>query len=162
MLQPFAAKVIVVSDRISRGDREDVSGATLARLLREQGAAEVPVSIIPDEIDQIQSCVRESLADAPDLIILSGGTGLGPRDKTPEAVGPLLDKRLPGVEHALLGSGIQEIASAMFGRPIAGVIGTTVVTCIPGSVGSARSAVATLFPHLKHAFHVIRGGDHDE
>lgn len=163
LAETFSARVIVVSDSVSSGGSVDRSGASLADMLEAQGGNVAAVVVSPDEIESIIQCVQSAMGEgggAPDLIVLTGGTGIGPRDVTPEAVIPLLTTRLEGVEHRLHAFGQVRLPTAMMGRPFAGLIGSTIVVGLPGSPGAVQDAVASLFPYLKHAFHIVRGGGH--
>lgn len=163
LAESFSAKVIVVSDSVSAGELPDRSGATIFELLELQGGSVGEVAVCPDMIDSIAKSVKAALAESaspPDLVVLTGGTGLGPRDLTPEAVLPLLTTRLEGIEHRLHTFGQDRLPTAMMGRPFAGLIGSTIVVGLPGSPGAVQDAVAALFPYLKHAFHIVRGGGH--
>lgn len=155
----WRAGVLTVSDRSARGQREDVSGPLLVALLRENGfAADDPV-VVPDEVDAVQHALRAAAA-AYDLVVTTGGTGLTPRDVTPEATRPLLDRELPGIAEALRQRGAEHVPTAVLSRGLAGTIGTTLVVNLPGSTGGVRDGVAVLVPVLDHALAQIRGGDH--
>lgn len=156
----FSAAVIVVSDRVSRGVADDVSGQHLRELLRAQGATVGAIRVVPDEAEAILGAVREAVSAESDLVFTTGGTGLGPRDITPESVIPILDSRLPGIEDQLFAYSRERKATAMLGRPFAGRIGKTIVIGLPGSPGAVTDAVGALFPSITHAFHIIDGGDH--
>lgn len=161
LAEGFRASVLVVSDRVSRGESEDRSGQVLAESLRQHGAEVAEIRVVPDEPAQIVSAVQDRIAEV-DVLMITGGTGLGPRDQTPEAVLPLLSTRLSGIEHKLHSYGQDRLPTAMLGRPFAGLIGSTIVVGIPGSPGAVGDAVAALFPYVKHALHVLRGGNHGD
>ena len=155
----WRAGVITVSDRSSRGEREDASGPLLASLLREIGLrADDPV-VVPDEIEAVRAALREA-ASAYDLVVTTGGTGLTPRDVTPEATRPLLDRELPGIAEALRQRNAAQVPTAVLSRGLVGTIGTTLVVNLPGSTGGVRDGVAVLAPVLDHALSQLRGGDH--
>jgi len=157
----FGFAVIVVSDRVSRGEAADSSGATLGELLEGHGGTGRWSATVPDEPDQIAEAVRSACGQSVDLIVLTGGTGLGPRDRTPEAVLPLLDARATGLEAQLLAYSRDRLPTSMLGRPFAGRIGRTLVVGLPGSPGAVQDAMAALFPYVKHAFHILGGGGHE-
>ncbi len=154
----FLATVIVVSDSVARGESEDASGRLLVERLTGLGGEVAGPNVVPDEIEEIQQALRR--IEGGRLVLLTGGTGAGPRDTTPEAVLPLLSRRLPGVEHRLHAFGQERFPSAMLGRPTAGIIGENIVIAIPGSPSAARDAVDALFPYLLHTFPVMKGEKH--
>ncbi len=156
----LSAAVIVVSDSVAAGTKEDRSGAILEQLLSEQGAIMRGIKVAPDEPEAIKDALLSLLSESLNLIVLTGGTGLGPRDTTPETVLPMLTTRLEGIEHRLHSFGQERMPTAMIGRPFAGLIEKTIVLGLPGSPGAVEDAMSALFPYLKHAFHIIRGGDH--
>ena len=159
--ESFRAAVIVVSDRVAAGTAEDRSGALLTTLLAAQGGDILSTTCVPDDVDLVADAVTTS-ANGVDMLFLTGGTGLSPRDRTPEAVLPLLSTRLDGIEHRLRTYSQDRLPTAMLGRPFAGLLGSTIVVGLPGSPGAVADAVAALFPYLKHALHIIRGGDHGD
>ena len=158
----FGFAVIVVSDRVSKGEAVDSSGAKLTELLEGQGGTGRWSATVPDEPEEIAGAVSLACGQAVDLIVLTGGTGLGPRDRTPEAVLPLLEARATGLEAQLLAYGRDRLPTAMLGRPFAGRIGRTLVVGLPGSPGAVQDAISALFPFVKHAFHILDGGGHEE
>ncbi|MCW5943437.1 MAG: hypothetical protein KIS66_14490 [Fimbriimonadaceae bacterium] len=158
--RPFRAAIVVASDRSATGSRQDTTGPTLGALLREEGADVVSFVVVPDEVGAIRSAVEQGAARA-DVLFLAGGTGVGPRDVTPEAVLPMLERRLPGVEEHLRAYGQRRLPTAMLSRSVAGLYGDTIVVAIPGSPGAARDAVAALFPYVLHALDVLAGGSHE-
>ncbi len=155
----WRAGVITVSDRSSRGEREDVSGPLLASLLREIGLVAADPVVVPDEVEAVQGALRAA-ASSCDLVVTTGGTGLSPRDVTPEATRPLLDRELPGIAEALRQRNAGKVPTAVLSRGLAGTIGTTLVVNLPGSTGGVRDGVAVLAPVLDHALAQLRGGDH--
>lgn len=151
------AAVITVSDRSSRGERADTSGPLLAELLRELGLDVGDVVVVPDDTPAIAEAVLAAAASY-DVVVTTGGTGLSPRDVTPEAVEPLLDRVVPGIGEALRARG--GVATSILSRGVAGTIGTTLVVTLPGSIGGVRDGVAVLAPVLLHALDQLRGADH--
>lgn len=156
----FSAAIVVVSDSVSKGEKEDSSGRLMAQRLVEKGASVAPLATVPDEPDAIRAALEQHRGS--DLLFLLGGTGAGPRDGTPEAAIPLLDRRLEGIEHRLHAFGQARLPAAMLGRPFAGLRNGTVVIGLPGSPGAASDAVDALFPYLTHVLHIVRGGGHDD
>ena len=153
-------QVITVSDRSSRGEREDSSGPLLAGLLRELGLEVGEPVVVPDEVDAVQTALRAA-ASSYDLVVTTGGTGLSPRDVTPEATRPLLDREVPGIAEALRSRNAERVPTSVLSRGLVGTIGATLVVNLPGSSGGVRDGVAVLAPVLEHALaQLAGGGDH--
>lgn len=157
---PFRAAIVVASDRAASGVREDVSGSVLAELLESEGGAVVSRALVPDDEATIRRATEEA-SEAAQIVFVSGGSGPGPRDRTPEAVLPLIDRRLPGIEEHLRAYGQRRYPTAMLSRAVAGLVGNAIVVVLPGSPRAARDSVAALFPYLLHALDVIAGGGHE-
>ena len=154
------ARVITVSDRSSRGERPDASGPLLVSLLRELGLDVAEPVVVPDEVDAVQDALRAAAASY-DLVVTTGGTGLSPRDVTPEATAPLLDREVPGIGEALRQRNAGAVPTAVLSRGLVGTIGATLVVNLPGSTGGVRDGVQVLAPVLEHALAQLRGrGDH--
>lgn len=154
------AAVITVSDRSARGERPDASGPLLAGLLRELGLEVGEPVVVPDEVDAVQEALRAA-ASAYDLVVTTGGTGLSPRDVTPEATAPLLDRQVPGIAEALRSRSADRVPTSVLSRGLVGTIGAALVVNLPGSTGGVRDGVAVLAPVLEHALAQLRGGgDH--
>ena len=156
----WTAGIIVSSDRAARGIREDKSGQILTELFEERGATAVVRVVVEDEVTSIQKALSE-LCEVNDLVVITGGTGVAPRDVTPEAVIPLLDKRLPGIEEQYRSYSQNRIPTAMLSRSVAGMIGKCLVLAIPGSPGAVTDAVISLFPHVLHALDIRTGASHE-
>ena len=156
----WRAGVVTVSDRSARGERDDTSGPLLASLLRELGLEVAEPVVVPDEVEAVQAALRAAAASY-DLVVTTGGTGLSPRDVTPEATGPLLTREVPGIAEALRQRNAAAVPTAVLSRGLAGTIGTTLVVNLPGSTGGVRDGVAVLAPVLDHALAQLHGGgDH--
>ena len=160
MTERRRALVVTVSDRSSRGERPDTGGPLLAGLLADLGLDVGEVVLVPDEVDAVRAALRAA-AGAYDLVVTTGGTGLSPRDVTPEATAPLLDRRVPGLEEALRAYGAPAVPTAVLSRGVVGTIGRTLVVNLPGSTGGVRDGIAVLAPVLEHALaQLAGGGDH--
>jgi molybdenum cofactor biosynthesis protein B len=143
------AAVLTVSDRVSRGEAADVSGDLLAGLLAADGH-EVARRVVADEADQIATAIEE-LAAAAQLVLTTGGTGLTPRDVTPEATRTVLQREAPGIAEALRADAIAKTPHGLLSRGVAGTLGHTLVVNLPGSTGGCRDGYAVLRPALEHA-----------
>lgn len=153
----LTAKVVVCSDTISAGKGEDKAGKAIATKLEDLGITS-EILIIADEAQQITSALLKANSD---LVIFTGGTGVGPRDVTPETIGPLLDIRLKGVEEQMRNYGQQRMPYAMLSRSVAGIKDGKLVLTLPGSTKGAKECIDAIFPHVLHVYKVIEGKRHD-
>jgi molybdenum cofactor biosynthesis protein B len=142
-----------VSDRVSRGEAEDGSGDALEALLREDGY-EVARAVVADERDDIAAAI-EQLAGIADLVLTTGGTGVAPRDVTPEATRSVLEREAPGIAEALRSDSIAKTPHGLLSRGVAGTLGRTLVVNLPGSTGGCRDGYAVLRPALGHALSLL-------
>jgi molybdopterin adenylyltransferase len=149
------AAVLTVSDGVSEGSREDASGELLASLLTGEGY-EVERRVVPDEREAIAEAIAELAEDAA-VVLTTGGTGLGPRDVTPEATGEVLERLAPGIAEALRSDSLTKTPHALLSRGLAGVRGRALVVNLPGSPGGCRDGFAVLQPALKHAVELLAG-----
>jgi len=153
--------VITCSDSASKGIIEDKSGKIICDELVQHGMQIERKEIIADDFDTIQSVAKECIAAGFDLVLFTGGTGLGPRDVTPEALKPLIDREVPGVMEASRSYGQQRTPYAMLSRGISGFAGGTLIVTMPGSSRGASESMKAIFPHLLHVFRVKAGDRHD-
>ncbi|MCG8474221.1 MAG: bifunctional molybdenum cofactor biosynthesis protein MoaC/MoaB [Cytophagales bacterium] len=157
----LAAAVVVCSDSISAGKKEDRAGKEIIRKLEACQVTVADYAIIPDEKDIIQQKAQAYQAQGIDLVIYTGGTGLSPRDVTPEALEPLLDRTIPGIDEAIRKHGQERTPYAMLSRSLAGTMGQTLVLALPGSTMGAKESMDAVFPPLLHIFRVFEGVRHD-
>lgn len=153
-----AALVITVSDGASAGTRPDTAGPAVADRLAQAGFAPIERLIVADEVDDIRAAITDGAADGNGLVVTTGGTGLGPRDVTPEATAPLLDRQVPGIAEAMRAEGRLGTPLADLSRGLVGAIGTTLVANLPGSERGALENLEVLVRVAPHAIKLL-GGD---
>lgn len=161
MSSSIRALAVTVSNRAAAGIYEDKSGPVLVEALREAGCSIVDGPLVIPDGESVAAALRDSVAAGYDIVVTTGGTGLTPRDQTPEMTRRVIDREIPGIGEALRFAGVSSgIPSAMLSRGIAGVSGSTLIVNLPGSTGGVRDGMAVLGPVLGHAVSQINGGDH--
>lgn len=155
------ATVVVCSDTISKGLKEDKAGLAIIEKLK---ACDVDINeyvIVPDEIEDIRKVLLNEVGEKTDLVIYTGGTGLSVRDVTPEALRPLLDREIPGIAEAMRNYGQERTPLSMLSRSLAGVKGNTLVLALPGSTKGASESMDAIFPTVLHLYKIFKGAQHD-
>jgi molybdenum cofactor synthesis domain-containing protein len=157
------AAVLTVSDRSARGERADESGPLLAELLREMGATVLTQEVLPDDLEPLAEHLR-ALADRPDvnLVLTTGGTGLSPRDNTPEATRAVIEREAPGLAEAMRAETLRQTPTAMLSRAVCGARSGALVVNLPGSPKGVRECFAVIRPVLTHAIALLAGRAHEE
>ena len=159
------ATVITVSDRASSGATDDHSGPLAVRFLQEAGFTCSAATVVPDGAESVERAVRTALADGARLVLTTGGTGIGPRDLTPEGTSPVITRHLPGLVEEIRRVATLETPGGMLSRGLAGVVdgpaGTgALVVNVSGSTAAVRSAVPVVLAVAPHAIAQLDGGDH--
>jgi len=151
------AHVITVSDGVFRGERTDDSGAALANLLTRAGFEVGGPQLVPDEVERIAEAVVTAVARGVDLVVATGGTGLGPRDVTPQALSTLIDYEVPGIGEAMRRAGTSSTPMAALSRSMAGVRDRTLIISVPGSPRGAAESLEAVMPVVGHAIQLLHG-----
>ncbi|MDG1475850.1 MAG: bifunctional molybdenum cofactor biosynthesis protein MoaC/MoaB [Vicingaceae bacterium] len=154
------AAVVVCSDTISAGQKEDKAGKAIIKKLEESGVEIMDYIIIPDEVDEIQAKALSYTEQGANMVVFTGGTGLSSRDVTPEALKPLIDREIPGIEEAIRSYGQDRTPYSMLSRSIVGVKGETLLIGLPGSTNGAKESMDAIFPAVLHVFRVLKNAKH--
>ncbi len=152
--------VITISDSVASGKSEDKSGPLLITGFSDSGCSVENKKVLPDGSDELTPTIQNWIKAGVELIITTGGTGLGPRDLTIKTLEDIFDSKLPGVEQALHAYGRGKVKTAMLSRLTAGVVDGTIVICLPGSTGAVKDALNVLIPTIFHSFHMMKGEKH--
>ncbi|GAA3191103.1 MULTISPECIES: MogA/MoaB family molybdenum cofactor biosynthesis protein [Streptomyces] len=153
------ALVVTASNRAAAGVYPDKGGPLLVEGLTAMGFTVDGPRVVPDG-DPVERALREAVAAGYDAVLTTGGTGISPTDRTPEATRAVLDRDIPGIPEALRAAGREAVPTAVLSRGLAGVAGATLIVNLPGSTGGVRDGLAVLAALLPHAVDQIRGGDH--
>jgi molybdenum cofactor synthesis domain-containing protein len=156
----MTAAVLTMSDKGSRGEREDLSGPAIREMVRNIGVSVEYYEVIPDEKELIKEKLIEYSSRA-DIIFTTGGTGLSPRDVTPEATLEVIDRQIPGIAEAMRAEGLKKTRRAMLSRAVAGVRGAALIINLPGSPRAIKENLETVLEVIPHAVEKIKGGTED-
>jgi len=152
--------VVTISDRCAAGQRVDTTGPAVARLLVQQWPAEtIGRGMVPDNEEAIATLLHELCHQEYELVVTAGGTGLGPRDVTPEATRRVIEREVPGLAEAMRSGCASTYRFAWLSRAVAGLCGTTLIVNLPGSERGAVESLTAILPLLPHALEVVSGGD---
>lgn len=162
MSKTIKAAVMVCSDSIAAGKKQDTAGKAIMAKLEKCEVDIRDYIIVPDEIKTIQENVQAYYEQKTDIIILTGGTGLSPRDVTPEAIRPMLDREIPGIGETARNYGQEQTPYSMLSRSLGGLKGNTLIVALPGSTRGAAESMDALFPYLLHLFRVMEPMRHDD
>ena len=159
---PYRCGVLTLSDKGSRGEREDTSGPQVQKMLRTAGYEMSAYLIIPDQQDLIEQTLVQWVDELQlDLIVTTGGTGVSPRDRTPEATRKVIELEVPGLSEAMRQASLQQTMQAVWSRGIAGIRKGCLIVNLPGSKKAAQENLETVLPALQHGLYKLKGGETD-
>ena len=154
----FKVAILTISDRGSKGEREDASGPLIREMVKDLPGKVVHYEILPDEKDRIAEALKRGADELrADLILTTGGTGLSPRDVTPDATRMVIDKEVPGFSEAMRAESLKKTPHAMISRAMVGIRGSSLIVNLPGSPKSVRENLAVILPALPHALSKLKG-----
>jgi cyclic pyranopterin phosphate synthase len=159
-VQDLSVAVMVCSDSVSGGKKEDRAGKVISDKIKNLGFEVSNYIIVPDEVLDIQNTINALCSKDVDLVVITGGTGLSNRDVTPEALIPMLDRRIPGIEEAIRSYGQDRTPYAMLSRSVVGFKGNTLIMALPGSTAGASESMDAVFPSVLHLFKILNGFNH--
>ena len=151
------AQVITVSDGVFHGKRQDKSGPALVAILHGGGFEVAGPEVVPDEVERIAESIETAIARGADVVVTTGGTGLGPRDVTPQATASLIAYEVPGIGEEMRRAGVASTPMAALSRGLAGVRARTLIINVPGSVKGATESLEAVMPILSHAVQLLHG-----
>ena len=151
------AQVVTISDGAFHGQREDASGAALVKLLSRDGFEVDGPQVVPDDVERIREAVMTAVERGVDLVVATGGTGLGPRDVTPQAISTIIDYEVPGIGEAMRRAGAGTTPMALLSRSMAGVRKRTLIISVPGSSRGATESLEAVMPVVGHAIQLLHG-----
>ncbi len=154
------AVVVTVSDRSAAGDREDASGPVAVEALRAAGYDCGDALVVPDGAESVAAALRQAIADGASLVVTTGGTGVAPRDQTPEGSALVIEREVPGIAEELRRLGAAEKPGGMLSRGLAGVAGGTLIVNLPGSPRAVASGIPVVLSVATHVIDQLAGGDH--
>ncbi|MFC2086084.1 bifunctional molybdenum cofactor biosynthesis protein MoaC/MoaB [Bacteroidota bacterium] len=157
----FKSAIIVMSDTIAAGKKKDKAGLAIKEKLENANIESINYTIIPDEPEDLKSLINKYADEKYDLVITTGGTGVSPRDITPETLLPMFDQEVPGIAEASRAYGQERTPYSMLSRSIAGLIGHTLIIALPGSTTGASESMDAIFPYLLHTYRMLAGKRHD-
>ncbi len=158
----YSCGILTLSDKGSRGEREDTSGVALQEILAAEGFSVAAYEVIPDQQDLIESTLISWVDEKRiDLIVTTGGTGVSPSDRTPEATRKIIELEIPGIGEAMRRASLEKTQNAVWSRGIAGIRGQSLIINVPGSEKAARENIEVVLPALEHGIYKLKGGAAD-